>query len=95
MENTELMELQRRLHDLHESSDRLRNRIGELERERDEARRIARAYRVVWEQVSAAVDTCPNPDPLPWDLFPANDQGHLSQPGASVTATERTESHGN
>jgi hypothetical protein len=45
-----------------------RQLVTKLERERDEAQRIARAYRVVWEQVSAAVDTCPNHDPLPWDL---------------------------
>lgn len=30
MENTELMELQRRLHDSHESADNLRARIAEL-----------------------------------------------------------------
>jgi len=37
-----------------------------LERERDEARRIAVQYRCVWEKASDAVDICPNPDPLPW-----------------------------
>jgi len=37
-----------------------------LERERDEARRIAEAYRKVWEICSNAVDTTPNWDPLPW-----------------------------
>jgi len=39
-ENTELNELQRRLHDAHESSAGLRDRIAELERERDEAREL-------------------------------------------------------
>jgi hypothetical protein len=45
-----------------------RRLVTKLEQERDEAKRIARAYREVWEQVSAAVDACPNHDPLPWDL---------------------------
>ena len=34
--------------------------------ERNEARRIAEAYRHVWELCSAAVDETPNYDPLPW-----------------------------
>jgi hypothetical protein len=51
-----------------------RRLVTKLEDERDEARRIAEAYRDVWEMCSAAVDTCPNPDPLPWqDISSAND----------------------
>jgi hypothetical protein len=38
----------------------------QMERERNEARRIAEAYRQVWDKVFAAVDETPNPDPLPW-----------------------------
>jgi len=38
----------------------------QLEAERDEARRIAEAYREVVDKVNAAVDETPNPDPLPW-----------------------------
>lgn len=38
----------------------------ELAAQRDEARRIAEAYRRVWELCSAAVDETPNGDPLPW-----------------------------
>lgn len=37
-----------------------------LERERNEARQIAEHYRAFWERVEAAIDDCPNGDPLPW-----------------------------
>ena len=37
-----------------------------LERERDEARQFAEHYRAFWERVEAAIDDCPNGDPLPW-----------------------------
>jgi hypothetical protein len=44
----------------------LRKEIEVLRAALDEARRIAEAYRTVWESCAAAVETCPNPDPLPW-----------------------------
>jgi hypothetical protein len=37
----------------------------QLRKDLAEARRIAEAYRYVWQVVSAAVDTCPNTDPQP------------------------------
>lgn len=56
---------------------KLEGDLDGLEQERDEARRIAEAYRDVWEMCTAAVETCPNPDPLPWkkeDSAPSADQ---------------------
>ena len=50
-----------------------RRLVTKLERERDEARHLAEAYRGVWEGCTAAVDECPTPDPLPWKLNSAND----------------------
>lgn len=44
-------------------SDPLRTALNQ----RDEARRIAEAYRSVWEKVSDAIDEAPNHDPLPWN----------------------------
>jgi hypothetical protein len=44
-----------------------REEIEVLRAALDEARRIAEAYRTVWESCAAAVETCPNPDPLPWN----------------------------
>jgi len=49
MENTELSELQRRLHDAHSSADGLRNRIDELERENAKLRKSAQAVIDRWE----------------------------------------------
>lgn len=43
-----------------------------LLKERDEARRIAGAYRRVWELCAAAVDETPNHDPLPWNHILSN-----------------------
>jgi hypothetical protein len=58
---------------MRELSDNATEIAERRERERDEARRIAEAYRDVWEMCAAAVETCPNPDPLPWpDISSAN-----------------------
>lgn len=53
-------------HDPHHAA--LANLAEKLERERDEARRLAFEYRRVWEKVSDAVDETPNYDPLPWEI---------------------------
>ncbi len=53
--------------DIVASAGQVESKLRETERERDVARRIAETYRRVWETCSAAVDTCPNHDPLPWD----------------------------
>lgn len=37
-----------------------------LERERNEARKFAEAYRRACDQIAAALDEVPNTDPLPW-----------------------------
>jgi hypothetical protein len=53
-------ELERELNELKEWKESATKNLAE-------ARRIAEAYRYVWDLVSAAVDTCPNTDPLPWE----------------------------
>ena len=46
---------------------RLHEENQKLKEELKEARRLAEAYREVWELCSRAVDQCPNDDPLPWE----------------------------
>jgi hypothetical protein len=48
--------------DLHD----VKHYAEQMQSELTEARRIAEAYRLVWAMCLSAVETCPNPDPLPW-----------------------------
>ena len=65
--NKDMIEmLQEEVKCLKSTRDFLEANLKELRSQVQEARRIAEAYREVWEDCSRAVDKCQIPDPLPW-----------------------------